>query len=188
MRSNKLGWILGIAAVVIGLGYFGYTKFFLPRYIASIIVYDKVTPNYLPTRYEKRFLKSRKQINLGADSVLHIIHSKHVSLEQLLKAIDEVEEEQAYNFLDELSSITIVSSNQVFDIGKKYFKPDFDVELFREVFERKASVSQIKRGVILANKHRDEGDMSPEMLRAVAKQILIEKEKKLTQELGFISK
>ncbi len=178
--KRKLGWFLVALFIIAGLGYLGYTKLLLPRYVAKIIMDEETTPKYLPNRYEKRLVKSRRRINSGVDSVLVIIHRKNISLDQLLKAIDEVKEEQAYSFLDELNSTTIVSSDQVFDIGKKHFKTDFDIELFRDVFQKKAQVQVIKRGLILANKQRENQDMSPETIRAVAKQILIEKEKKFT--------
>ncbi len=184
---RKIIWFLAVV-ILVGVGYFGYVRFVLPRYIARIIVNDELAPGFLPNRYGKIFVKSKKQINVGADSVLRIMHREKISLAQLLHAIDEVNEDEAYQFLDELNSTAITSSNQVFDIGKKYFKPDFDVELFREVFRKRFSVSQLKRGLLLANEHREEGDMSPEILRTIAKQILIEKERKIFEELSYVNK
>lgn len=184
MRS-KLIWVLPIVAILAVGGYFIYIRFILPQQIASAIINEKAAPKLLPNRYEKQFVKSRDRINSGADSVLRILHRKNISLQQLLKAIDEVDENDAYRFLDELSTTTIVSSDQVFSIGKKYFKPDFDVETLRELFRKRVSVSQIKRAIALAIKHRDEGDISPEIFRSVVKQVLIEKEKKISKELNL---
>jgi len=182
---NKLVWALPIVIILGVGGYYAYIKFILPRQIASVILNDKAAPKLLPNRYEKQFVKSRERINSGADSLLRILHRKSISLNQLLKAIDEVDETEAYRFLEELNSTTIESSDQVFNIGKKYFKPDFDVEILRELFRKRVSVVQIKRAIALATKHRDEGDMSPEIFRSVIKQVLIEKEKKISKELNL---
>lgn len=175
--NRKLIWFLGILIVTIGLGYVAYRKILLPKYVARIILNDE-TSKLLPKRYEKRIVKSRKRISSSIDSVLVISHRENISLEQLLKAIDEVKEEQVYGFMDELNTTKIVSSDQVFDICKKHFKPDFNVELFRSVFQEKAPVDLIKKGLAIANKHREDEDMSAEIVRSVAKQLLIEKEKK----------
>ncbi|MEO7990611.1 MAG: hypothetical protein ABI663_13780 [Chryseolinea sp.] len=175
--NKRLIWFLGIFIVTIGLAYVGYRKILLPYYVARIILNDE-TSKLLPKRYEKRIVKSRKRISSSIDSVLVISYRENISLEQLLRAIDEVKEEQVYKFLDELNTTNITSSDQVFDIGKKHFKADFDVELFRAVFQDKAPVDLIKKGLALANKHREDDDLSPEIIRSVAKQLLIEKDKK----------
>jgi len=171
-------WIFGVLAIVIFGGYIGYKKIILPRYLAKLILDEKDAPSIIPNRYAKRLVKARKRINAGVDSTLVVIHRNNITMDQLLKAIDDVKDEDVYWCLDELNSIRITNSDQVFDIGKKYFKPDFDVELFRPDFRRYVTLPMIKKGLKYANKQRDDPEMDSETAKTIAKQILIEKEKK----------
>ncbi len=178
--KTKWIWIFGILAIVILVGYIGYKKIVLPRYLTNLILEEKDTPSIIPNRYAKRLVKARKRINASVDSALTVIHRNNITIDQLLKAIDDVEEKQVYACLDELNSISITNTDQVFDIGKKYFKTDFDIELFRPDFRQYVTLPMIKKGLKYANKQRADPEMDPETAKTIAKQILIEKEKKYT--------
>ena len=173
---RKLIW-LTVFVVGASLVFIGIKRYVLPRYIATIIISDE-TPQFLPKRLEKKLKTSRKQVNASVDTVLRVMHQKGVTLNQILKAIDDAEEDQVYAFLDELNAGPVLNNDQVFTMAKKYFKTEFDPEIFRPVFHQHVSVDMIKTGLAYANKQREDPEISPETARAILKQLLVEKEKK----------
>ncbi len=173
---RKLIW-LGIFMAGAGLVFIGLKKYVLPRYVADLIISEE-TPQFLPKRLEKKLTTSRKQVNASVDTVLTVMHQKGISMDQILKAIDAVEEDQVYAFLDELNEAPVVSNDQVFTMAKKYFKTEFDPEVFRDVFRKHVSVDMIHKGLAYANKQRENPEIGPETARSIVKQLFVEKEKK----------
>jgi hypothetical protein len=150
-------------------------KFYLPSLVAKTLSDDHL-PGYIPNKLKTRIEKVKKPINETARDVIKTIHTSGISLDQILKAIDDAKEEQAYAMLDELNKTHVTNVDQVFDMGKKYFPVDFDVEVFRDFYHKKATVPLIEKGILYANKYRNEKLMDAETAKETIKQILIAKE------------
>lgn len=161
--------------LVLSLGGFVVYKFYLPTIIAKTVVANDL-PAIVPSTIKTKIEKARKPINEGAGTVISTIHQSGVSIEQIIKAIDEAKEEQAYAMLDELNSTKITNVDQVFDMGKKYFPVEFDVEIFREAYRKKATLPLIEKAIRYANRYRDEKLMDAQTAKETAKRILKEKE------------
>ena len=172
----KKGILILSAIVIIGAGcYYAYHWYF-PEIIAQSIVSER-SPRYVPKKVQNKIRKVKKPINEGASAVITTMHKTGITMEQVLKAIDEAKEEQAYAMLDELNETKIENTNQVFDMAKKHFPVRFNVEVFREAFNDKVNLSLIKKGIRYANIYRDEEKMDARTAKAIVKKILIQKEK-----------
>ena len=76
---------------------------------------------------------------------------------------------------------SINNVDQLFDMGKKYFPVDFDVEVFRETYRKKATIPLIEKAILYANKYRDEKLMDANTAKETAKRVLIAKEEEFNR-------
>jgi cobalamin biosynthesis Mg chelatase CobN len=181
MKLKKTVLVLGLLiALAIG-GYIGF-KIYMERMIAKAIVSTNELPAYLPEKVREKVKKVRIPVNQGADVIINTMHqSKKVTLDQILKAIDNVTEEQAFAMLELLNNTKVENTDQVFDMAKKQFPVDFDVEIFRKAYHEKVSMRLIKKAMVHGNRLKENQDMDFESARSILKQILIQKEKDFTK-------
>ena len=170
------------AAAVLTLitGAFIVYKYFLPSIIAKTVVSEEL-PAFVPQHIKQKIQKVNKPLNEGAKSVISTIHHSGITIEQIIKAIDEAKEEQGYAMLEELNRTKITDVDQLFDMGKKYFPVDFDVEVFREEYRKRATLPLIEKAIAYANKYKDEKVMDAQTAKETAKKILLEKEKEFNK-------
>ncbi len=173
-----------LAASLILIGFAGYVAYevYFPQLIAESITSESMA--LVPDKYESRIEKIRKPVNEGAGVVVEAVHNSEVTIDDILKAIDNTEEEQALRFLEELNQTEITSPDQVFNMAKKHFPVKFNVEIFRQPFNDKVSLATIKKGVRYANMYKDKDEFDVITVKSIAKRILVEKEeefKKLTK-------
>ena len=112
------------------------------------------------------------------------MHKSGVTMDQILKAIDDAQEEQAFAFLDELNESQVDSSDQVFSLAKKHFPVDFNVEIFRKPFNENVSIAHIRKGIHYANIYKEKEEFDVSTAKSIVKRILLQKEdefKRLTK-------
>jgi hypothetical protein len=66
-------------------------------------------------------------------------------------------------------------------VAKKHFSSDFDMEVFREPFNRYFEMKQIKKAISYANFNRKTNDVDIVTAKAILKQIILEKEKEVSE-------
>jgi hypothetical protein len=162
-------------------GYVAY-EVYLPQMIAESITSEPVA--FVPDNIQDRIQKIRRPVNDGAEVVVETVYKSGVTMDQILKAIDEANEEQAFAFLDELNSADLQNPDQVFNIAKKHFPVEFDVEIFREPFNKRVTIAAIRKGVRYANIYKDREEFDSGTAKSIVKRILLQKEeefKRLTR-------
>jgi hypothetical protein len=168
--------------VIIGLGGFIFYKFYLPDLVAEAIIHDE-TPPYVPEHVKAKIEKLKVPINQASEDLIQEIHKSNITLEEVIKAIDETQETQVYSAVDELNDVKAKNTNEVFDIAKKHLHADFDLEVLREPFNKNVNMKMINKAMNYLNSTRNEG-LDPETMKAIAKKVLIEKEKEYNAMLG----
>lgn len=177
-----IGWMIAFLLVA-GIASFIFYKFYVPVLVAEAFV-EKENPAYIPRFVQARIEEYKAPVNEGASDIIVEIHRADVRLADLLEAIDRADEDQVHMMLDELSQRRITNTNQVFDIAKKYFTVDFDIEVLRKPFNENVDMAMIRKGLKQAAYYRNEDPVDPEMARAVIKQILIQKEKEYQKSMN----
>lgn len=174
--------IIFLLILLVGAGsYLAYRKY-MPEVIAEAITSEHL-PTYLPERIQKKVKKIRTPINESANAVIVEMHKSKITLDQILEAINNVTEEDANALLDSLNTVQIQNPEQVFDMAKKQFPVNFDVEVFRKPYKDKVSMKLIKKGLAYANRYKRNEEMDFESARSIAKSILIQKEKEFLKSL-----
>jgi hypothetical protein len=166
--------LLVVAIVLTGLAAYVVYEVYLPQMIARSITDESTV--LMPDKVEEKIQKIKKPVNRGAEVVVETIYKSGISMDQIFKAIDETEEEQAFAFLAELNNTRIESSDQVFNIAKKHFPVEFNVEVFRKPFNERVNVATIKKGVKYANIYKDREEFDTNTAKSIMKRVLLEKE------------
>jgi hypothetical protein len=181
MKANRTILLAGFL-IAIGIGSYIAFKMYMQKLIANAIVSPNELPSYLPEKVKEKVKKVKIPVNQGAEAIIITMQqSNTVTMDQILKAIDNVTEEQAYAMLESLNNTKIKNTDQVFDMAKQHFPVDFDVEIFRKAYREKVSMRLIKKGISYGNRFKRNQDMDFESARSILKQILVQKEHELNK-------
>lgn len=181
MKKTLVAALLVISVLALG-GILLY-RLVMPGLVAQTLVSESL-PGYIPKRLKAKVESIRKPLNNGTQAMLEKMYDADISLDQVLRAVDNISEDEAYAFLDELNTKKPTNTNEVFDLAKKHFSTDFDPEVFREPFNKHIDIKQVKKAVVYANLNRRSNDIDITTAKAIVKQIIIEKEKEL-KEIGI---
>ena len=176
MKKILLTVVVVVVALVVG-GYLLYRSL-MPKLVAEAVVSDSL-PDYIPKRFQAKVEAIRAPLNQGTEAMLQTMHESDISLDQVLEAVDNISEEEAYAFLDDLNTSKPNDTNEVFNLAKKHFQTEFDPEVFREPFNRHLNMKQINNGIAYANLNRRTNEVDIATAKAIVKKIIIEKEKAL---------
>jgi len=171
--------IIGLLAIVAYGGYYVY-RIVMPNVIAHAVVSESI-PAYIPKRLKMKVEEIRAPINKGTEAMLETMHESDIPLDQVLDAVDNITEEQAETFLEEVNNTKPSNTNEVFDLARKHFPTDFDAEVFREPFNEYFEMKHIKRMISYANLNRQSREVDITTVKAIVKKVLIEKDQELRQ-------
>jgi hypothetical protein len=172
--------IIGVIVLAVACGTWAYRVYF-PNLIAESIISSEEPPAFVPEKVKTKIKKIKKPVNDGAATIINTMHQSGITLEQVLQAIDEADENQAYAMLDELNSTPVKNPDQFFDIAKKHFPVAFDVEAFRKPFRQKVNIGLIRKGIAYANIYRKKEEVDAETVKSIAKKILLQKEEEFNK-------
>lgn len=177
MKSAKL--ILFSVVFLTLASYFAYHAY-LPIMVAKSITSDSVSV-FMPTDLKIKIEKIKKPINKISKDVITEIHHSGITIDDVLKAIDEAKEEQALSLLAELNNTEIESTDQFFNLAKKHFPVNFDVEILRASFNAGVNVNQIRKGIQYADLYKDRDEIDVATAKSIVKRILLQNEKEFTK-------
>jgi hypothetical protein len=170
-----------VACGTLGIVAYGFYQFYFPQMVAKVIVNDD-SPTYIPKRILNRIDDFRVPINKSSEDIVREVRLAKIPMKEILTAIDDTTEEEAYAMLDELNQVQIKNPDQVFNIIKKHFHTGFDAEVLRKPFVENVDMKAIRKGLLYANMNRKTKDVDIETARAIIKQVLIRKDRELDLE------
>jgi predicted negative regulator of RcsB-dependent stress response len=176
---KRLGIFLLIIGILAAGAYYAY-QYFLPTVVAHSIT-SETDHSWIPFDAHEKITKIKKPVNEMADEVIRQVHESRISMDDIIKAIDEAREEQAYAMLDDMNATQIDSVDQVFSMAKKHFPVDFDVEIFRESFNKKITMAHIRKGLRVANQYKDQEELDTETAKSILKKVLLQKEEEFNK-------
>ena len=183
MTSKRVLLFLGLITVLVSTLYLAF-KIYVPNAIANAITSAEL-PVYLPEQIKLKVKKIKGPVNEGASTIIKTLHTSNVTLTQVLQAIDNTTEEQAYALLDSLNEKQPENIDQFFDMVKYHFPVEFDVEVFRKPYHEKINMRLIKKGIAYANHYKKSEEIDFETARSIMKQILIQKEQEFDSLMGI---
>jgi hypothetical protein len=167
--------IIALIAIAI-VGAIVWYKYYFPTMVAEAVVAEQL-PAYIPKHIQVKINEFRGPVIASAEKVIEKMHDKNIPFDEVIETIDHATADQTNAFIEELASTKIKSTDQVFDIGKKHFPVDYEVEAFREPFNQNVDLRVIRKGIAYADANRKTNDVDLETLKEIAKKILVQKEK-----------
>ncbi len=180
MKSKPALILFVLLLAITGVWYFIY-KIYIPTAIAKAITSKHELPAYIPQKIKTQVSKIKTPVNEGATTIVKTMHQSKITLEQILEAIDNVREDEANAMLDSLNSTEIRHANQVFNMAKRQFPVDFDVEVFRAPYNKNVNMKVINTCLAHINRHVKNQEIDFESARLIVKTILIQKEKEFNE-------
>jgi hypothetical protein len=177
---RKLFLVIIVIGIIVWVGgYLAYT-FYFPKVVAQAIVSEN-KPTYLPKRLLNKIEEVRGPVNKSTENFIVELKKADIPMTKVYDAIENTTEEQAYQMLDELNDSRITEPNQAFDIFKKHIHTDFDLEPFRASFNQNVDPKMIRRIIKYANMNRSMNEVDIPTAKAIAIQLLREKEKEMSK-------
>jgi hypothetical protein len=170
--------LLLVLITALGLGGYLLYRTYMAGLVAKAVTSESL-PKFIPKRFQSKVETIRAPLNDGAKAMVEKMHASDIPLDQVLRAVDNVTEQQVYSFLDELHEQDPASTNEVFDIAKKHFSAGFNLELFRQPFNKHFSLQQVKNAAAYAEMNRKSNDVDISTAKTILKKIIIEKEKEV---------
>ncbi|MBX2966263.1 MAG: hypothetical protein KF845_08975 [Cyclobacteriaceae bacterium] len=179
---KKVAALLIILISALVISYIVYKRY-APEIIANELL-KETEPAFLPKKVTEKIKEVKVQTNHLSVGIIKDIHKSNITLDQILKSLDEVTEDKADLLLYEINNLgQLKSSDQVFDLIKKHFPADYDIESLREPFRDKADVQKLQTLIQKANEYRNNNLINFESVKAIIKRILIEKEKEFNKHI-----
>lgn len=174
-----------IILLIIPIMYFGYFYVY-PKVVAEAIVSKKYT-SIIPQRYRDEFNLISDTINVRVSRMMEITQDKGITIDDLLQAIDEIQEDDVRNALAELYETDLQSVEQVYLIGRKHIDIQaFDPELLKPAFLKHVKMHHIERGLKYIRRHNLENQLDAQSGRRIAKQIIIQKKDKIMKKSDVV--
>jgi hypothetical protein len=177
---KKLFLVIIVVGIIVWIGgYVAYT-FYFPKIVAQAIVSENHR-TYLPKRLLNKIEEVREPINKSTENFIIELKKADIPMTKIYEAIENTSEEQAYQMLDELNDARITKPDQAFDIFKKHVHTDFDLEPFRASFNQNVDPKMIRRLIKYANMNRSMNEVDIPTAKAIAIQLLKEKEMEMSK-------
>jgi hypothetical protein len=172
---NKILLSVLFIACLLGLAGYSLYRYYFAELMANAIV-NETLPPFAPKRTQNKIKEISVPLNNGTEAVLRRMHDSEISIDQVVKAIDNTTEEEAYDLLDDLNKAKPNNPNEVFDIAKRHLMVDFDIETFRKPFNDHVKMKDIRQAIQYANYNRKSKDIDFVTAKVIFKNIVIRKE------------
>jgi len=175
VKKTLIVLILLLIGVV---GYRAFTKYYIPKLVVSSLTKNDSTNFLLPKSIKRKINKGKKNVVPLTDSLVYIAHRQNITIEDILREIDKLEEDEVNWFHDELKSRRIKNADELFDFAKSSFNPAFDVESFRPIFKDNFTFSKYQELLEKSSKARENLLYDFDVAKLIAKQLVLDREEK----------
>lgn len=158
------------------IGYLSFTRYFIPKIVVSTLTKNDSTNFLLPKSIKVKINKAKKKVVPLADSLIYEAHRQGLNIDVILNEIDKLDEQQVYSFHDMLKARTVKNADELFDMAKSAFRPDFNVEPFRPIFKANFTFAKYNELLEKADKMRENPLYDFETSKIIARQLVLDRE------------
>jgi hypothetical protein len=172
---KKLLLAVLVVAITICVGGFIFYKLYLPSLVAELLTKAE-TPSYVPAFVQNKIEKYKAPINKGAEDFISELHKENISVPEVVKAIDDIPEDDIQAALNELENENVQTTDEAFDIIVQNIHTDFDIQSLRAPFNRHVNAKMIRKFLSDEDFKTYRESFNPAMIKSVTKEILLQKE------------
>lgn len=159
-------YILGVIAII------AY-KLILPSYLAGFVTENDL-PFYIPEKYKIQIERIQKPIARYSEEAFKVTDSLNLSLDLVLKIIDEVDPDEIMEVYQNLENKIVVDNSHVFALIRQTVKIDaVDINLYKDVFIKNATAPRINRALRYAEKYKLASSLAPATAKKIVRQLAI---------------
>ena len=167
-KTSKFILILVVIGIVAYAGY----RYYLPSIIVESLKSDQ-TSLLVPDDLQEKVREFRSNISSDVGDLPVLMAEANIDYEDLRTMLERLNPDEVSNALREMSSISITSADQVFDIARKHVNIEgYDLEVFRDMFVRNNSVTEIREATEKFREHDFLITMGIPVAKEVAKDLL----------------
>jgi hypothetical protein len=175
-------WVLSIIIIGALLAY-GFYRFYLPDVVVNAITSGDELPDYLPENVRNKIAPYKETVNKSADQVIRELHERNIPVTEAIEAINQVNPEHIMEAVAEINTQNIRTTDEAFDIIKKHFPAEFDMEALREPFNDNVNMKMINKAVNGLNANKN-AEIDLDMTKEIATKVLAQKEKEYQKNSG----
>ena len=175
-------WVLSIIIIGALLAY-GFYRFYLPDVVVNAITSGDELPDYLPENIRNKIAPYKEAVNKSADQVIHELHEHDIPVTEFIEAINQVYPQHIQAAVDEAKTQNVRTTDEAFDIIKKHFPAEFDLEPLREPFNDNVNMKMINKALSGLNANKN-AEIDLDMTKEIATKVLTQKEKEYQQSSG----
>ena len=168
---QKLLIFILVLAVVGAVAYAVY-RYYLPSKIAESLTSGQKS-TLVPEEVQKKVAAFKTKITQGVGNLPPLMDEVNIGYDDLKTMLDRLDPGEVSSALREMSSVTISSAGQAFDIVTKHVHIEgYELERFREMFIRNSDVEEIRKIAKKVSEHETLVTMGMPVAIEVAKDIL----------------
>ncbi len=170
--NKKISILLFILIVLATSFIIGY-KYFLPGYLADVIMQDSI-PQFIPDSYKEKVKNIHEPLNKYNKQILEVADSLDLSLDQVLQIIESIDPNEVLKVYHLLENKNIEDSDEVFSLIEQNITiKDVNIKSYQQLFNKYATPARINRGLRYAEKHELIASLAPETAKKIAKKIAL---------------
>lgn len=170
---------LGVLLILTLIGGFYFYKKVVPEMAAKAIVKGEYSP-LVPKKIQTKVNAVRDKVNKPIDKALEATASSGITIEQLFAAIDQVDKTEVEQTYNQIRQNDVTDPQEAFKIAYKNISIEaFDPMILKPVYDEIIKKEHIVRGINMVEKNNILENLDMQMMRSVAKQILLQKQEEI---------
>lgn len=189
MKSMKNKLLIGIIIFFIGvfLAGFLYVRHILPQQVAENVVNNTNHYPLMPEPIERKIRTGQRILKRNVNMLEKELPRLNLNFNDLLIIVDEADANEVIKTINILHNTDLQTSEQAFEIVHENIHVNHvDIAVFKPLFIKHITVDRIKKGVQKIKANDLILNMSVPVAKATLKSTLIEKRKKIEQELDAL--
>lgn len=171
MSKGKFLLIVSFTVTIILL--FLTYKVIIPSYIADLLTQEKA-PSYLPEKYKNQVERIHKPIRKYSNEIFNVTDSLQLSLNDLLKIIDDIDPDEVLKVYQLLENKEVKSSEEVFNLICEHITiQKIEIQTYKHIFLKHATTARINRILRYAEEHNLVTSIAPATAKKIARQLVI---------------
>jgi hypothetical protein len=178
---------LGITLLIAIIGGFYFYKKVVPEMAAKAIVKGEYSP-IVPKKIQNKVNAVRKTVNTRIDKAFDITTSNGITIDQLFAAIDQVDKQEVEKTYSLMKEKNVTDPQEAFKIAYANITIEaFDPMILKPVYDEIIKKEHILRGYNIIEKNNLLENLDMQMIRSVAKQILIQKQEEIKERTDVVN-
>ena len=175
-----------LVLAVIGIVAYAAYRYYLPSTIAESLKSGQKS-SLVPDEIQQKVEAFKTSIASDVGNLPVLMTEVNIDYDDLKTMLDRLDPGEVSNALREMSSVSISSTEQAFDIVQKHVSIEgYDLEVFRDMFVRNSSVEEIRKTMEKLREYEFLFPVGMPVAKEVAKDLLESSRQEIEKQLNAL--